>query len=258
MKEQDTGGDDRWKRTLVQMMEGQAYRELAAAHLFGHGLSFVPEMRWLKLFSWHIREELEHYEAVARMYRDFTGKSVEPVVNTRLATRPVPLAGSFYELAMAQFLYDRGGFWQLREYEECCYEPYRRVVRKIVEEERGHQALGERLVVELTQTRQYDGDKQTVFERWLRQGLLSFGRPGSEGARYAVSLGLKKRDPSAVMQDFLDDIAPAMQVCGLVLPPLAALGIEGPQKTRELTTSGPESAQPRTERSATHGATETA
>ena len=41
----------------------------------------------------------------------------------------------FFELAMAQFLFDRGGFWQLREYEECSFEPYRRIVGKILKEE---------------------------------------------------------------------------------------------------------------------------
>ena len=53
---------------------------------------------------------------------------------------------------MAQFLYDRGGFWQLKEYEECSFLPYRKVVEKIIEEERGHQSLGERIVVELVKT----------------------------------------------------------------------------------------------------------
>ena len=28
---------------------------------------------------------------------------------------------------MAQFLYDRGGFWQLKEYEECAFLPYRKI-----------------------------------------------------------------------------------------------------------------------------------
>src|SRR5689334_11719870 len=112
-----TRGDERYHRTLVQMMEGQAYRELGAAQLFGHGLSFVHELRYLKIFVWHIREEMEHYADVARMYVDYTGTSVEPIVQERLAKKPIPLAESFYELAMAQFLFDRGGYFQLREYE---------------------------------------------------------------------------------------------------------------------------------------------
>src|SRR5450631_1066261 len=100
--------------TLTQMMESQAYRELAAAQMFGYGLQFVPELKWLKFMTWHIREEMEHYEVVVKMYRDFTGASVEPLVNDRLAKKPISFAMSWFELAMAQFLYDRGGFWQLR------------------------------------------------------------------------------------------------------------------------------------------------
>src|SRR3954454_21915731 len=100
--------DDRYYQTLSQMMQSQAYRELAAAQMFGYGLQFVPELRWLKFMTWHIREEMEHYEVVVKMYREVTGESVEPVVNRRLAERPIAFAQSWFELAMAQFLYDRG------------------------------------------------------------------------------------------------------------------------------------------------------
>jgi len=223
-------GDERYFRTLMQMMQGQAYRELGAAQLFGRGLVFVPELRYLKLFVWHIREEMEHYEDVMRMYADVTGENVEPIVNERLASRPIPEPESFYELSMAQFLFDRGGYFQLREYEQCSHDPYRRVIRKIVAEERGHQALGERLVVELTQTGRYEAVKQPIFERWLRQGLLSFGRPGSEGARYAISVGLRRRDPAEVIEEFLDDIADTARICGFVVPKLSTIGIEAEVK----------------------------
>src|SRR3954468_8004530 len=194
--------DERYYQTLVQMMQSQAYRELAAAQMFGFGLQYVPELRWLKFMTWHIPEEMEHYEDVVKMYAEVTGESVEPVVHERLAHKPIEFATSWYELAMAQFLYDRGGFWQLREYEECSFEPYRKTIEKIIKEEKGHQALGERIVVELTASGEHEADKQRVFEKWLRQGLLSFGRPDTDGARYAISVGLKKRDAGVVMQDF--------------------------------------------------------
>src|SRR3954454_3188204 len=98
--------DDRYYQTLSQMMQSQAYRELAAAQMFGYGLQFIPELRWLKFMSWHIREEMEHYEVVVRMYKEFTGDSVEPKVNARLSKKPIDFASSWFELAMAQFLYD--------------------------------------------------------------------------------------------------------------------------------------------------------
>jgi 1,2-phenylacetyl-CoA epoxidase catalytic subunit len=230
--------DDRYYQTVVQMMQSQAYRELAAAQMFGFGLQFVPELKWLKFMTWHIREEMEHYEDVVKMYAAFTGDSVEPVVRARLADKPIAFAQSWYELAMAQFLYDRGGFWQLKEYEECTFEPYQKTIHKIIKEEKGHQALGERIVVELTRTGQFEAVKQADFDKWLRQGLLSFGRPGSDGARYAIEVGLKKRDPGPVMQDFIDDIKPAVKACGLRFPAMEAIGIDPPAGGLDLGLDG--------------------
>ena len=216
-----------YRATILQLMESQAYRELAAAHMFGYGLRFVPE-KWLRFMVWHIKEETDHYEAVAKMYREFTGESVEPVVQKRLAGKPVPFAESWFELAMAQFLYDRGGFWQLKEYDACTFVPYRGVIQKIVKEEAGHQELGEKIVVEMCQSGGHQDVKQPLFEKWLRIGLLSFGRPNTPGNRFAIENGIKKRDSGACMQDFVDDIKPAVKAAGLHFPAPAALAMELP------------------------------
>jgi 1,2-phenylacetyl-CoA epoxidase catalytic subunit len=216
-----------YRDMIVQMMQSQAYRELAAAHMFGYGLRFVPD-KWLKFMVWHIREEAEHYEAVARMYQEFTGEEVGPAVRRRLAGKPVPMAESWMELAMAQFLYDRGGFWQLKEYEECSFVPYRGVIQKIVKEEAGHQSLGEKIVVEQCRSGGYDDVKQAVFEKWLRIGLLSFGRPGTPGNRFAIEHGIKKRDSGECMKDFVADIRPAVRESGLRFPAPVVLQMELP------------------------------
>ena len=220
---------ERYRQTLEQMMKSQAYRELAAARLFGHGLQYVPESRWLKFMVWHIREESEHYFAVADMYARFTGESVDPWVNDRLAQKPIPYAQSWFELAMAQFLFDRGGFWQLKEYDQCSFVPYRGVIQKIVKEEAGHQGLGEKIVVEQCRSGRYEDVKQPLFEKWLRIGLLSFGRPGTEGNRFAIEQGIKKRDSAECMKDFVADIRPAVQAGGLRFPAPEALAMELPR-----------------------------
>jgi 1,2-phenylacetyl-CoA epoxidase catalytic subunit len=220
--------DERYERTVVQLMESQAYRELAAAYLFGFGLQFAPELKWLKFLTWHIREEVEHFDAVARMYRTFTGRDVTPIAMRRLESKPLDRVDSWFELTMAQFLFDRGGFWQLKEYERCSFLPYREVVGKIVDEEEGHQGLGERMVVELVHTGRYEDRKQRDFVKWLRHGLLSFGRPGTEGNRYAIDVGIKKRDSGEVMQDYLNDIKPAVKACALVFPTAGELRLDMP------------------------------
>ncbi len=214
--------------TITQMMESQAYRELAAAQMFGYGLQFVPELKWLKFMTWHITEEMEHYEVVVRMYKRFTGESVEPRVQARLGKKPIDFAQSWFELAMAQFLYDRGGFWQLKEYDQCAYLPYREIIEKIIKEEAGHQGLGERIVIDLCHTGQFDDVKQVYFDKWFKQGMLSFGRPNTEGNRRAIEKGLKKRDSGIVMQDFVNDIKPAVLACGLAFPKPSDVGLEVP------------------------------
>src|SRR5262249_3166294 len=123
---------ERYREPLEQMMRSQAYRELAAARMFGHGLQFLDESKWLKFMVWHIGEETEHYFAVAAMYERFTGQSVDPWVTERLAQKPVPFASSWFELAMAQFLYDRGGVLPLREDENCSFAPHRDAIGEII------------------------------------------------------------------------------------------------------------------------------
>src|SRR4029077_7529798 len=155
-------------------------------------LRFAPDLGRLKLMVWHAGEEVRHFEAVARMFCSFTGDSIEPRVSWLLARKPIPFAQSWFELGMAQFLYDRAGLWQLRQYDECAFVPYRTVARRVVAEQSGHQAIAERIVVDLCRSGQFEDFKHPCFYRWLAEGMRSFGRPGSEGARYAVSVGLRK------------------------------------------------------------------
>jgi hypothetical protein len=70
--------------------------------------------------------------------------------------------------------------------------------------------------------------KQALFEKWLRIGLLSFGRPGTPGNRYAIEHGLKKRDSGECMRDFIADIRPSVRAAGLHFPGAAPLQMELP------------------------------
>jgi 1,2-phenylacetyl-CoA epoxidase catalytic subunit len=221
--------EPRYRETVVQMLRSQAWRELSAAQLFGHGLQYVTDLRSLKFISRHVQEETDHYAAVAELYQKHLGESVEPWVREKLATKPIPWASSFLELGIAQWLYDRGGFWQLREYEESSWAPYREVVGKIISQEEGHQVHGQNIAVPLIREAR-DRDKvQAIFEEWLRQGLICLGRPRSAGNQYAVSVGLKKRDSSECIKDYVKDILPAVREAGLRLPPKERLGVDLPE-----------------------------
>lgn len=220
-----TFDDPKYRATCAQMMRSQAYRELAAAQLFGHGLRFCPDLPSLRFISGHIQEETEHYGAVAKIYREHLGESIEPWVHARLAEKPIPMAESYLELAVAQWLYDRGGFWQLREYRESSWAPYREIITRIVNQEEGHQDYGQAIAVPLLRVEKDRARAQALFNKWFRLGLVCLGRPYSEGNRYAISVGLKKRDSADCLKDYVADVAPAAREAGLRLPPRESLDV---------------------------------
>jgi 1,2-phenylacetyl-CoA epoxidase catalytic subunit len=202
------------------MLRSQAYRERGAAELFETALPLAPDARWRAVLQGHVTEEREHYAGVKALWArtfDHPEADLDAWVTARLTERPLPRVTTWLELAMALFLFDRAGRWQLSEYLSSSFEPYRALVREIVEDERGHEDVGARLLIELCSAPGADrAAAQAAFERWLDVSLLSFGRPGGEGNTFAIAAGLKSRDSEEVRRDFLADVAPTAREAGLV------------------------------------------
>jgi 1,2-phenylacetyl-CoA epoxidase catalytic subunit/(2Fe-2S) ferredoxin len=213
-----------YRAMVKQLLESQAYRELQAANLLGHAMKFVPRLSYKQSIAEDLEEELEHFAEVARLYDEVVGGDVAEAVADRLSRVPYP--ESWPELAMVQFLYDRAGEVHLREYVGCSYVPYREIVTKILEEEEGHESFGEDVILDLCRDPARREELQRLFEKWLPVALLSFGRPGTSGNRFAIEVGLKTRDSAAVMQQFLDDIKPTMRAAGLRFPAAERVGVE--------------------------------
>ena len=215
--------DPRYLATVDQLLRSQAWRERGAAELFEDALPLVPAGRWRSIVTGHVREEHAHYARVAAVWSAAFGRppaELDAWVTARLAEKPLPRVTTFLELAMAQFLFDRAGRWQISEYVGSSFLPYRALARAIVDEERGHEDVGARLVVELCTAPGADrAAAQAAFDRWLAVALLSFGRPGGDGNAFALASGLKRRRDSAdVTRDFLADVARTAADAGLTLP----------------------------------------
>lgn len=226
---------DQYFATLRRMILSQAYRELAASVAFAHALQFVPNLEFKRKVVAHVVEELEHYSVCAQLHRDIGAGDLDPVCHERLAKdRPIPMIESFLELGVAQFLYDRASGYQLREYENCSFDPYCRVVGQILEEEEGHEDFGAEVLIEHCRDAARREEAQRLFDKWLAVSLRSFGRPGTAGDRYAVSVGLKTRGAAAIVQDYVDDLKSTMRVCGLVFPSRQRLEEMGVQTAPDL------------------------
>jgi 1,2-phenylacetyl-CoA epoxidase catalytic subunit len=184
------------------------------------------------LLAAHAAEERAHYRAVLDVWSRFGGVGaldIEARAEERLSRHPLPPVASWFGLGVAQFLFDRAGLWQLREYQDCSFAPYRSLVAGILRDEDQHQDFGAETIVALCRAGQpAAGDQNEVFARWLAAALRSFGRPDSVGDRYAVAAGLKRRPAAVVMRDFVDDLKPTLRLTGLALPAAQALDVALP------------------------------
>lgn len=216
-----------YKRMVMQLLESQGVREFMAANIFGDALKYIPTLHLKRLLAGQVVEELEHYEETIRLYRELGGNLEEVVEEKVKRYGGVPYVGSWFELAVCQFLYDRAGEFHLSEYRNCSYVPYAEIVGKILAEEEEHEGFGEKVMVKACKNPEYRRQVQQLFNKWLRFSLTSFGRPGTLGNRFAIEARLKTRDSGEVMQDYINSIKPAMVKCGLAFP--ADLGVEAPE-----------------------------
>lgn len=212
------------------MLLSHGWRELAAAALFASGAALAPDALSAAELREDAAEEEEHFAAVARVWTALTGDSgaaFRAHAEARLRERPLPVPTSWLELALARRLFDRAGYFQIREYAACAYTPYRDIVAAICAEEEAHAEDGAEALVGLIAAS--PGALHAAhLARWLGVALLSFGRAGTPDSARAVALGLKARDPAAVMRDFVDDLQPVLSRAGLRLPRREELAVAIP------------------------------
>jgi len=213
---------------LISMLRSQSYRELAAVQMLQEALAFVPQAMRQRL-EHQQDEERTHLAAALKLWHAITGEPTEVLLEqarARMERKPLPAMRSALDVAMAQFVFDRAGYFQLREYVGGSCEDYSQMARAIVAEEEEHQAEGAIALIPLAAAEPRQA--QATFELWLRTSLLSFGRPDSEGDRLAVAIGLKRRQAALVMQDFIDSLRPTLAQAGLRLPSKESLELELP------------------------------
>jgi 1,2-phenylacetyl-CoA epoxidase catalytic subunit len=216
--------------TLTKMLRSQAYRELAAAVVFAEAIALVPTLEFKRHVVHTIDEEMEHYATCVSLAGQIGIEGFDEECSRRVrAERPIPAIESFLEMGVAACLYDSASAFQLREYENSSFDPYCRVIGRILEEEEGHENFGAEVMIRLSRDPANKTELQRCFNKWLAVSLRSFGRPEPERSRFAIEVGLKTRNSAAVAQDYIDSLKSTMRACGIDLPSretLRALGTE--------------------------------
>lgn len=207
---------------VASLLEAQGYRELIAADTLASAIRLAPSLDDKVLLAHQVREELEHFEAVAGLYEEIEGGDLFEVVRPRLAEVPEP--GSWLEAVVVQCLVCRAGRFHLRQHPWPAYLPFADIARKIVADEEEHQTTADGLLRDLC--RDEPGNvraAETHLETWLHPTLLSFRSPDAQVESQAVPAA----EAEDRMRDFLRDVRVLAAQCGLQMPAhvIAAPGV---------------------------------
>jgi len=216
---------------LMSQVESLGLRALATAHSFAAAIRLAPALAVKKALVEYVWEELRRFESASDLYMELEpGADLHAAVQGRLAEVPAP--DSWLEVTVVQFLYDRAGAVQLRELAESSEPRVAKLAARILEGERMHAFLGGEGGNALRNMLLGDPDRaadaQRYFNRWLAQSLRSFGRPDTPRSRRAIELGLRRRDSTEVVRDYLAELEPIVRACGLHLPSREIMGLELP------------------------------
>lgn len=216
---------------LASQVESLGFRALATAHAFASAMPLAPALAVKKALVEYVWEELQRFETASDLYVEIKpGEDLHAAVRPRLAEIRPP--GSWLEMAVIQFLYDRAGVVQMGELAGSSDPRVAKLAARILEGERMHKIMGGEGGNALRNMIRSDPDTrpraQDYFDRWLAESLRSFGRPGSPRSKRAMELGLRQRDSAEVMRDYLAALEPIVSACGLRLPSRAQLGLDLP------------------------------
>jgi ring-1,2-phenylacetyl-CoA epoxidase subunit PaaA len=228
--------DEAYRKVVLTLMDKQAGREVATAEVFGQCVLHAPTVEDKIRITRFQGEELKHFQLIAKLMRELG-------VDTDAYVRDRQKAGARFtgdeadmqiqdwiDATLFNFMIDRAATFQLTEYTRGSYVPLARANQIILKEEEGHKDFGEHCLETMCQDPATRAEIQRRFKKWFVASMRIFGRAGTRGNAYCISVGLKTRDSGEVAAAYLDSIRPVMAACGLRFPSRDELPLELPSQ----------------------------
>lgn len=194
----------RERELLTRMLVSHAYREKLAAIRFEEALALIPggetQNYWLQV----IEEEKEHYQGCIQV-ADELDIDLEALVEARMHRQPpgIPPFSNWLDVLLAHALNDKAGYYVLLGLIDSKIESYAALACHIVSEEESHGACGAAALVGYFSSQETsERHKRDALGRHIDAAIRCLGRPGTQGDREAVQLGLKTKPANETIVEF--------------------------------------------------------
>lgn len=225
--------DEEARALMRKIVERQAYRQLMAANIRGHGMKFVPDVGEKLQLARDLEHSLSVLRDVESLYTRLGGADLSLAVRAKMERIPFP--SSRLELAVCLALCDRAERTVADGYEHSTCAPFAAVARTLLAADRTFTRSAEELLAAFCHDTTNRPAAQQMFNRWLAITLVSLGRPNTSGDSRAVTLGLRSKRCAESVREYLTELRPLMDRCHLILPSSATLGVELPSEVAVMT-----------------------
>jgi hypothetical protein len=218
--------DEEEKGLLRRILRAQAYRQMMAVNIRGHGLKYLvdPEGReGLVADMQHMLGQVSH---VQELYSSIGGGDIRQEAAVRMERIPYPAT----RFELATFLSASGPAERIamETYVDSKWSKLATVARADLAYERAATRRGQAFFEEFAADPSQAPLVRQVLHRWMAICLLSLGRPGTSGDRRSLELELRRASVSESSRTYLEQMAPAMDLAGLSLNELRDAGVELP------------------------------
>lgn len=218
--------DEEVKGILRKILRAQAYRQIMAANIRGHGLKFLLDSEGRIGLVEDIQHTLAQVRRVQELYSSIGGGDIRREAAIKMERIPYP--ETRFELAAFLATSDMAEEIAMESYVDSNCEELAGIARDDLAFERTATVRSQKLFQEFAADPTQKPLVHQVLHRWLVICLLALGRPGTPGDRRALELGLRNRTCAESIARYFERLKPLLVVSGLELPELADAGIELP------------------------------
>ena len=122
------------------------------------------------------------------------------------------------ELAAVNFLTDRVGMYQAREWVGSSYAVLSKVAPMVVKDETGHTTMGYDRLERICETAKGRELAQRAMVKWYPAALDMFGHSESKRQHEYIKWGLKKKPNGELRKEYIEDVEPLIAKLGLDVP----------------------------------------
>jgi hypothetical protein len=215
--------DEEVKGILRKVLRAQAYRQIMAANIRGHGLKFLLAPEGRSGLVNDIRHILLQVRGVQELYTSIEGGDIRREAASKMERIPYP--ESRFELAAFLATSDLAERIAMEGYANSSCSELAKIARIDLDYERTATIRSQKLFQEFTEDPAQKPLVRQVLHRWLVICLLALGRPGTVGDRRALELGLRQRSCADSIRSYLEELGPLLEISGLELSELSESGL---------------------------------